>query len=236
MIDATTFAHSYNAFWQENTPMCEHFVRRLNFEELDRFEPPMADTNTRDRAYIAEFSFSLFVEAMSDKLQDEKRSKESVYQLAKENTDQRMKPYVRQGLILLTEFDDAQRREVEGITGRLLRFFSQCEAPIILRPSFPGCGYIDESEGDVICGQTLYEVKTVDRRFRSVDLRQVITYAALNFVSGQFSVESIGIFNPRRGLFFENTLDNVCAEISGRPAADLLAEVVETISSGSISR
>jgi len=101
---------------------------------------------------------------------------------------------------------------------------------------YPGCGYIDESEGDVICGKTIYEVKTVDRRLRSVDIRQVITYAALNFISKKYEVENVGIFNPRRALFFEASLESVCSEISGRPAQELLADIVEAISSGAISR
>jgi hypothetical protein len=101
---------------------------------------------------------------------------------------------------------------------------------------FSGCGFVDASEGDVIFGETIYEIKTVDRRFRGSDIRQAITYAALNFSGGQFDIRHIGLFNPRWGQFCDIGLDYVCAEISGRPAQELLAIVIQAISSGEISR
>jgi hypothetical protein len=101
---------------------------------------------------------------------------------------------------------------------------------------FTGCGFVDASEGDAIYGQTLYEIKTVERPFRSHDIRQTIVYAALNLAAGQFAISNIGLFNPRRGLYCDVNLDRVCLEISGRPTQELLALVVQAISSGEMSR
>ena len=106
----------------------------------------------------------------------------------------------------------------------------------MLRPIFTGCGYVNASEGDVIFGETIYEIKTVDRQFRGSDIRQTITYAALNFAMGNFDIGYVGLFNPRRGQFCEFELDYVCGEISGVPTQALLATVIQAISSGEISR
>ena len=38
--------------------------------------------------------------------------------------------------------------------------------------------------------------KTVERAIRSSDIRQLITYAALNYASQQYAIDKIGIFNP----------------------------------------
>ena len=122
------------------------------------------------------------------------------------------------------------------IAERLRKFFKNGGRKVVVRPIFYGCGFIDTSEGDVIFGDTLYEVKTVERTFRSSDVRQVLTYAALNSGSGQYSISRFGLFNPRRGNYCELDLDDVCVGISGRPAQELFSIVIETISSGDISR
>lgn len=237
VIDAATFASSYNAFWHANTPTCEHFVRRLNLDGLERFEPPLAKSGTSNRAVIAEYAFSLFVERMSDSISGgERKSNKAIEDAAWLAVKMRLSPYVNQGLDLDRDFDEDERREVDQISKSLIRFFTDRNRQLVLRPIFSGCGFVDASEGDIIFGKTIYEIKTIDRLFRSSDIRQAITYAALNFASGQFYVENIGLFNPRRGQFFEVNLDYVCSEISGRPAQELLATIIQSISSGEISR
>jgi hypothetical protein len=231
VIDASTFANSYIALWQSLTPTCEHFVRWLNLNGLKRFEPPMAPSNTaKRRATIAEYAFSLFVEQKQQGMSD------SMEENAWRATELRLRPYAVQGLDLSHSFDEEESREVDQIFKSLSRFFSESKGPLVLRPVYVGCGYIGASEGDVISGRTIYEVKTVERPFRSSDVRQTIAYAALNYASGQFDISNVGLFNPRRGQYCDFDLEQVAAEISGRPAQDLLATIIEAISSGEMSR
>ena len=237
VIDAATFANSYNAFWNANTPTCEHFVRRLNMGGLEQFEPPMARSSTSNRAVIAEYAFSLFVERKRDSiLGGERRPDNVIEEAAWLAAEMRLAPYVNQGLTLNRNFDEDERREVVTISRSLVRFFTDPNRRLVLRPIFLGCGFVDASEGDVIFGETIYEVKTVDRPFRGSDIRQTIIYAALNFAARQYNTGNIGLFNPRRGLFCDIAMDYVCTEISGRPAEELLATVVQAVSSGEISR
>lgn len=238
MIDATSFANSFNAFWHAYTPTCEHFVRRLNLDGLNRFERPMPKSGTsKRRALIAEYAFSLFIEEMKDNVVDgEGRSGDAIKEAAWLATEMRLAPYVRQGLELNRNFNEDESHEINEISNRLVRFFIEPNRLPVLRPRFSGCGFVDASEGDIIFGQTIYEIKTVDRPFRSNDIRQTITYAALNFASGQFEIRAVGLYNPRRSQFCDIDLDLVCSEISGRPAQELLALVIQAISSGEISR
>ncbi len=110
------------------------------------------------------------------------------------------------------------------------------KSKIIVRPVFDGCGYIDASEGDVILGDVIYEVKTVERQFRGTDIRQVVTYAALNSLSKQYTVSNIGLFNPRSGMYFQENIDVLCWEISGKTGQELFSEIEKAISSGETSR
>ena len=238
MIDAATFANSYNAFWHAYTPTCEHFVRRLNLSGLTRFAPPMINSGTsKRRALIAEYAFSIFVEQATRASGKEKLEVgESVEDAAWRAAEVRLRPYAYEGLELNREFDEEENREIVEISTRLYRCFSDPDRLAVFRPIFSGCGFVDASEGDVIFDRTIYEIKTVDRPFRSADVRQALTYSALNFSSEQFTIENVGLFNPRRGQFCKMELTDVCSEISGRPAQELLAIIIQTISSAGISR
>jgi hypothetical protein len=107
---------------------------------------------------------------------------------------------------------------------------------VIVRPKFFGCGIIDACYGDAIVGGTLFEVKAGERGFRSIDIRQLLTYAALNHISRGYEIRCVGLINPRTGISFEMNLDDVCFEVSGMGAPDMLSKVVQVISSGDISR
>ena len=237
LIDATTFANSYNAFWHASAPTCEHFVRRINIGNVQRFEAPMDGSITTNRALISEYAFSLFAEKKKESLAvGAKRLDDLVEEAAWLMAEARLAPYMEQGLVLNRDFNRGARSETNEITCRLLRFFDNPKQRLVLRPIFLGCGFVDSSEGDVIIDETIYEVKTVDRRFRGSDIRQSITYAALNASSRQFDIKRVGLFNPRRGLFWEAELDYVCTEIAGISTQEFLGTIINAMSSGEISR
>jgi hypothetical protein len=194
---------------------------------------PSSSKTTR-RAVTAEYAFSLLVErkkSMTRGTFEMGRLEEAAWL----ETVRRLAPYSAQGLDVESRLSEEEKEEVSIIANRLEVFFNAPE-PIVLRPIFAGCGYIDASEGDVIFGSTLFEIKTVERPVRSSDIRQTITYAALNSASRQFDLQNLGLFNPRRGQYCSVGLEHLCSEISGRPAQELLSIVVQALSSGEISR
>jgi hypothetical protein len=93
-------------------------------------------------------------------------------------------------------------------------------------PSFAGCGWVDACEGDLLLDGVLCEVKSGGKKFRGRDLRQVLTYAALNSVSPRYVIDSIGLVNPRLGLYFVEDLDVLCEELAGTSASEVLSEIV----------
>ena len=238
MMDAKQFANLYSAFWQTFTPSCELFVRDLNLFGYKRWEAPL-ENPTRDvrSSLCAEYAFSRFsIEHRLRKSGVGADSGRDIHRLAWEEATGRLAFYALQGLDLETPFSKNEQKDAVRLSGRLKRFFTKDWCTMTMRPRFPGCGYVDMSEGDVLDGPTLYEVKAVNRMFRSIDLRQLLTYAALNWSANNFEIDRIGVFNPRRGIFFEYALDEVCIGVSGNPPEILLPEIIETISSGEISR
>lgn len=231
MIDASSFAIHHNAFWADHAPTSEHFVRRLNLEYIERWSPPIVKPETPIRAaFVSEFAFSRFCGLIDGIVAGELDS------VAMAETKKRLLPLMDDPVILEAPLTDAERSQVEKIERSLEGFFRHRRADLCTRPLFKGCGYIDASEGDIVAGHILFEIKAVDRPFRSVDIRQLVTYCALNHASGQYSLDNIGVFNPRRGLWFVLSFDRVCREISGQSAQELFDRVVHSISSGDISR
>jgi hypothetical protein len=133
---------------------------------------------------------------------------------------------------------EAERKEINIIADRLQTFFLRVSEGrgFEVQPKFPGCGIIDTCFGDVRVGDALYEVKAGERTFRSMDLRQLLIYAALCKSARMQPLHRVGLFNPRVGVSFCAGLDHLCLEVSGTSSEELLTEIVRVISSGDTSR
>ncbi len=231
MIDASTFAGHHNAFWSDQAPTSEHYVRRINLEYTERWCVPLEKPEGTFRAaFIAELAFSIFstrVKGVSDS---------DIEQHALADAKKHLRPLVEQSEALDDPISESEREQAAKLEKNMSSFFSHRKREIVVRPVFAGCGYLDSSEGDVICGSSIFEIKAVDRPFRGVDIKQLLTYCALNYISGQYYLDRIGIFNPRRGVYFESYVDDVCREVSGQPSRDLFDAIINAVSSGDLSR
>lgn len=235
LIGATKFAGAYGSFWKSATPTLDLFVRRINLDLYVRDDVPVElGIDPTRSALVAETAFEIFSQLFTgDEIEND--FFERVIEAAKGAATRRLKLLNAENLD--PPFSNEERAATEDIYGRLFRFFTHdIEETIHVRPIFPGCGFIDRSEGDVIVGSALYEIKSVERTFRSVDLKQLITYAMLNHKSGAYGIDSIGLYNPRRGTYFEMTIDEVCIEISGMSGIELLEQLAYSVASGEISR
>ena len=231
MIDASSFAVHHSAFWADYTPTSEYFVRRLNLEYAERWSTPLDKPKEQIRAaLVAELAFSRFcakLEGTPDTEAMESALKDAV---------KRLRPLMDDPVTLGAQLSKSEVKQISGLEANLRSFISSRGGKSSARPLFHGCGYLDASEGDILSGSCLFEVKAVDRPFRSADVRQLVTYCALNHASGQFRLENMGVLNPRRGLYFEMPIDEVSREISGRSGQELLDSIVHAVSSGDISR
>jgi hypothetical protein len=238
MIDASQFSTTYNAFWNEIAPAMEHFVRKVNRLRLRRAYPPLPPSLTKNRGVVAEYAFALFAERAHDAEIGIMRSAGEIRAAAWYATLLRIKPILKDKIIAPAELDRIELEEVVELASRLTGIFLDPDhsTAVKVRPMFNGCGYVDTSEGDLISGGVLYEVKTVERLFRGIDIRQVITYAALNFSSRQHEITSLGLFNPRTGHIVRMSIEEVSIEIAGRRSEELFFEIIHAISSGDISR
>lgn len=233
MIDAAKFSSMYTTFWGISTPTCEHFVRKINIGLCERILMPMEKSDSAGRALIAELGFSLFVES---RWPSEMGQSIDVIRKKAEESARRRIAAIQDDDIVNLDLSEQQYGEAREIAERLNIFIGSDADISIPRPVFNGCGIVDSSEGDIITGDVLFEVKTVERGFRSADIRQLITYCALNDAKKKYNINRIGLFNPRSGLAFDLDVDSVAHEIAGRSAGDLFNSILQVLSEGGISR
>lgn len=235
MISEHQFATHYSSAWRTVAPLADGFWA---FENLlvERVAPPLTPRAPKGmRAVINETAFRAFcnLQGVSGVLTRssvlsavDAQIFEAIRYVGRFSTAPPLDP---------SDLDDVCRKEAGNLVLRLLHFFPAYHSTL-LRPQFNGCGLLSACEGDLIRGNCLYEVKAGDRAFRIVDLRQLLTYAALAYASESLTFTDIGLFNPRTGVAWRKSLEEVCHAVSGLRLNDMLPILVEQFSGASESR
>jgi hypothetical protein len=239
MISEKAFASTFSSFWQNLAPMGDDFVRTMNLA-VRHFDRPMHSASSPSRrALVNEIGFLLY-----KKSQASGTSVEAIL-----GSDEKSAQISREAMVLVQRYqgdsgvqlaEPESREWTEGLElsrrlkSSILGFANGMH--ILLSPRFAGCGFIDGCEGDVLAGNTLYEVKAGSRPFRLVDVRQVVIYLALNYAKSRFRIDNVGFLNPRLGTYYQCGVQQFTVGLSGKGAVELLSELVDFVSSGGISR
>jgi hypothetical protein len=235
VITEKRFAASHHAFWHELLPLGEHYVRQCNLG-LGRFDQPLRSlVQPKLRGVVNEFGFRLFSAGVS-KLVPARALPPEVLSDELANSVAFIERFRQHGRGQLARPGDAGVQEAIAIAERIAGFLASAAgdgAAIVPRPRFFGCGWLSECEGDVFCGDVLYEFKAGVRAFRMVDIRQLLIYCALNYASKTFEIRDVCLMNPRHGIFFSESVEGLCQALAARSSVDVLGEVVEYLSEGS---
>lgn len=234
MISEHRFASAYASVWRSVTPLSDGYWKTNN-QLINRIAKPVASRSPKEiRGLVNELAFIAFCEMAS----------------LPSGGRVRLGPVLRAAVVPAVEYlnrvdpntgysaamlDSDALYEAASISARLLRFFV-AKRELLLRPNFAGCGILSACEGDVLYRGCLYEIKAGDRGFRLIDLRQLLVYSALAYSSGRLTFDRIGLFNPRTGVCWERSLDEVALAIAGVKASDALPALVDQFSVASVSR
>lgn len=224
-------AISHPGFWRTTLPLSESFIRTMN-RALERYSVPMqTSVPAGRRGLVNEAAFQAFVTASV--------AQKPVVQLDTSEIDAawaRAAVHVRTMRQFSRTPVDATPRtgelhECGALARRIAEFFAKGSfSRLLVEPVFKGCGWLDGTRGDVLAGETLFEIKAGERHFRSVDLHQLLIYCALNFATKTHDISGVGLVNPRVGVFTILDLDELCNECAGSPSADVLDEILQYIS------
>jgi hypothetical protein len=227
MISPANFAKGYSSFWNTIFPMADALIRAINLD-YERFAPD-ADkgfySDAKRRAIINETAFEL-ARMRWDSAKEDLGFIDSAFAIASE-TMLRIDPSSNVEYPSETEW-----HEVEFVVGRLMQFFRLQSAgtAFIFSPLVPGCGFVDGGRADLLIDSVVFEVKSGERNFRVIDLRQVLVYAALVNMATPNRISTVALLNPRRGVYYRADCDDICAAAGGAPSAYCFAQMVEFMS------
>ncbi len=238
MISEKAFVSSFNSFWQELIPSGDAYLRAMNIRRLHFISPLESDTEPNRRAIVNEIGFLLYKSSINLLTTISEIYKTSELESVSRQSLQLAENYQGLGENELSFPTQSEQDEGLQIANRLKVYFCEYEKEnkVLPAPLFRGCGFVDDCYGDLLAGNTIYEVKSGDRSFRLMDVKQILVYVALNFISKDFKIENVGFLNPRVGTYYRISLSEFSLALSGKNTIELLSEIIEFISSGGVSR
>ena len=112
----------------------------------------------------------------------------------------------------------------------LIAFTESIDGVINFSPCIPGANAVTRCEADLSIGETLVEIKTVNRTFRSRDLRQLLVYLALDWIRGPKWKKGC-LLNPKLGKWADFEVDQLVRRLSGRSASDTFRDLIHAVGS-----
>jgi hypothetical protein len=236
MISEKNFAEGFTGFWTE----CLPFLTPQLIGELNLSGSPMPNSNgfvvkpmkaaadSSNNDVIAEIAFGLFAAACS-------RNKAVVTILKDTQAVKSIITEATERIRILRRLSANESSAVAFSTNDAIElalrldcyFDHESYKTLTVQPRFKGCGIMDSCYGDLLCDDRLYEVKMVDRNLRSVDLRQLLIYCALNYQARQFQINTACVINPRRGIAFRFDLEVLAQRLARKNSAELLHQICD---------
>jgi len=230
MISERTFARSFASFWSELLPLLTpNYVHIVNYGFRDQLvnnhgipiDPVKKNPAVRDPSVVAEFAFFIAQLSVSEGVGIyDIRTNDNYIEKAQKYAYEIVKRYEGGELNIILPLVQEEIEEGLAIAMNYERFFEiKCRnKKIEFGPIISGAGFISECKADISVGNTLFEVKTINRNLASKDIRQLIIYLALQGITGNRKWDHAGFFNPRRAFYYEFQVDEVIRQISGGKA------------------
>lgn len=217
MITERDIAEKFSVIWKQHFPMLTpNFMRVFNeaqINEINKFSIPMLENVRYD--LVSEAAFNLCAEVYTNKINIESflTNSDNEKKLLKETADTIWKSgYSKKDLNISVD----EKNEINKICNNISEFINTVkDGEILFKPKLKGYGVIPDLEADLSIGNTLYEIKTVNRNFKSSDLKQLFIYLALQQTSGKTRWEYGGLYNPRKGTFCKFNIKSLVYNLSG---------------------
>ena len=240
MISERNLARGFESVWQSLFPMLtpgfmrtfnEHFVKDIDAKRTGAAERVPVNSDSPD--LVAELGIQIARRAIAADV--------PVERIAGDPTALERAWKSAQTLVSRYEGDapeleevplpDEDGRDGTALARNLVAFAGLIDHRARFAPSVPGAGLLSRCEADLALGDTLVEIKTVSRGFRSNDLRQLLVYHALDWTRGPRWTKGC-LVNPRRAVWADFEVAWLVARLSGRPAADTFGDFVDAFASG----
>lgn len=218
MINERDISNKFTVIWRQNFPLLtSNFIRVFNETQLNNINSRPIETN-EDLRYdiVSESAFNLaeqlFLNQISEEefFSKEENLKNLIFQTAKRIWSS--SNYDEEDL----NVSEVELENIKLISTNILEFIKKSNGTNVeFRPVLKGYGFIPDLEADLAIDDTLYEIKTVKRNFKSSDLKQLFIYLALKQVSNNPSWKYAGLYNPRKGTCGVFNVKNLVYNLTG---------------------
>ncbi|MCP1640839.1 hypothetical protein J2T41_000433 [Pseudomonas citronellolis] len=231
MISEINLSRGYSFFWKSSFPLISKLVRKINLQKHHYIDPIESATPPELRALVNEIAFRVFKN--SPQTPSKKISEIELSKIITSTTtyiSKLEKPNEKQPNQTITS---KETKEAKLIADRIAYYFRINEPGegIEISPKFKGCGILNTCYGDILCNETLYEIKAGERDFRSTDIRQLLTYTALSHTQKDTKIRNIGLINPRLGTFSKISIRDAVEIASGRSIQETFNELISFLDS-----
>lgn len=218
MISERDISEKFSAIWKQNLPlMTPGFMRVFNEAQIMKINSEPIPTG-EDIRYdiVAEISFNLaHISTVEEKTVEEIIADKNRFEKIISNTAKSIWTtgnYTENDLKL----EKLEIQEIIKICNNTLEFIKLVkEKDIKFEPKLKGYGFIPDLTADLSIDDTLYEIKTVNRNFKSSDLKQLFIYLALRQVSETQNWKYAGLYNPRKGTYCKFNVKSLIYNLSG---------------------
>lgn len=211
MISETTFAKGYSSFWREYFPWLKNYVQFINKVQIRKlFSPLDISEKSQIRGTNNIISFNYFKNIklnLSDNILFTYKESIKTIKNFKNKSKDKYKLTLKNKTIINFQ-----------VKKMLRRYTTEC----IFNPEFPGCGILNTCHGDLIIKNKLIEIKAGERNINPSDIKQIIIYCMLNWLNtnSKYIINEVEIFNPRLGLLWNSSLDNMIKSVTELPMDD----------------
>lgn len=232
MISERDLAEKFGVIWKQHFPfLTSNFIRVFNETQVKKINTNSIEiTNEVRFDLVSELAFNLSEILFSKKISvDEYRGLDINLEDLASKTIKSIWPI---GTYTNSDYEltKYEFNEIFKITENIIQLLNLNRVEtIVFRPILKGYGFIPDLVADLSIGNTLYEIKTVNRNFKSSDLKQLFIYLALEQVSKKGNWEYAGLYNPRKGTISKFNIKTMIYNLSGGKTTN---EVFEKLLNG----
>ncbi|WP_163399519.1 hypothetical protein [Flavobacterium fluviatile] len=217
MITEREIAEKFSVIWKQHFPLLTPtFMRVFNEAHIFNINAPIPIKENVRNDIVSEISFNIVEKVIieesyiEDYIENEIKLKKIVEFTAKS--------IWKSGNFSEKDFllNEIEITEIKRICQNLIEFIQKIKKKQVkFKPTFTGYGFIPDLVGDLSIDDTLFEIKTVNRNFRSSDLKQLLLYLALQQVSSGLNWKYAGLYNPRKGTYCKFNIKNLIYDLAG---------------------
>jgi len=237
MINERVFAIDFGSYWGEIFPMLTpSLVAMLNASNkhqlidecgiaVGEVEKP-ASSLRYDLISECTFYLANILHATGDLYKNDEDVFHTKIGIAMRNATTKLSIYQGQGA------EDLEGMEVAQIKSMLrvyrAYFLARSDKGVVwFEPEYSGAGFIPSCFGDFRIGSQLVEVKAVARNLHAIDIKQLVTYLALQWARDRTFDRRVEIFNPRRALTYNfDVIELIDSASGGREFYDVFESIV----------